>query len=565
MRLATALVLSAAFALGLVACEARVSVGGRCIYDSECTGLRCLYGRCRAECLTSVDCGGALECNAGVCAQPDEACSEADPCVRPDQACAVSICATRCTAERACAGDARCDEELPIPACVPRLPFDAGTADSPPADEAGTPDAGSADAPRPDAYFTPGGIRDLCVARYHACVARGEDGIVQCWGLGGSGELGGGAPLAAGPDVVACRPFDPMLPENRCSLGLVTVVGSDGMPLRDVVELTCGERTTLARTSSGTLYSWGLGASGELGRTNPTSESADPHARPVTDRAGVPLANVEHASLGLYQGCALLADQTTWCWGAFYRAPSGQLGTGATDPEAIVGAVLASELGDALDVSAADMSTCIVRSTGAVACVGLNEAGAAGASSSTTVAVRTAGAVMGIASGASQLVSGPQFHCALVEGAPHCWGQAGEGSLGRGDVSGYDTRCPDGSSLCDESAERIMGALTFTEIASGPQANTVCGLSGGRVHCWGGSRYGESGSAGRLTAPGGPVERADGGILSDVRLVRVGGFTACAVTAMEELYCWGANEALHFRTATTDMDTHAQAVRIPLD
>lgn len=556
--------------LALGACEARVSLGGRCVYDSECAGLRCLYGRCRAECLTSVDCGGALECNAGVCARPDEACSDADPCASPELACAGSICATRCAADGSCAGDARCDETFAVPVCVPRLALDAGPRpDSAPEDDAGppdasTPDAGAIDAPRPDASFAPGGVRDLCVSRYHACIARGADGIVQCWGTGLTGELGGGAPLAPGPGVVECTPFG--APPNLCSYDLVTVLTAGDVPLMNVVALTCGERTTLARTADGTLYSWGLGSSGELGRDFPGVISGDPYAAPVTDRAGTPLTDVEDAAMGVYHGCALRTGGTTWCWGAFYREPHGQLGTGATDPAAVEGAILATELGNALEVTVTEMSTCIVRSTGAVACVGLNEAGSAGESTSTSTSVRSAQTVGGIGPGGpSRLTSGAQFHCALDGSIPHCWGLAGQGSLGRGDVLGYETRCPDGMSLCDEVAAPTFGALRFADIASGAQASAVCGISDGRVHCWGGSTYGESGSTGRLMAPGGPIERADGGILADVRLVRVGGPTACALTTSDDLYCWGANEALHLRTPAPDTGTHAQAVLVPLD
>lgn len=556
------LVLLAAASASLPACEARVSLGAECFFDSECSGLSCRYGRCRAQCLMDVDCGGdGLVCNAGVCARPEEGCTTAEDCGDPELACAGTICARRCD-ELTCTGDAYCEDvRFPEPVCLPRLPADAG-----PALDGGLDAPAPLDAARDDAAVAPGDLRDLCVGAYYACVAR-ADGTVQCWGTGTSGELGGGTPLEPGPGAIGCAPNG--VSGNLCSTDLVTVVDGVGRPIEDVVQLACGERTTLARTGGGRLLSWGAISNGLLGRPSEGSSAGEAFAAPVTDQSSVPLEGVLDVTMGLHHGCALLGDGTTWCWGAWdARHQYGQLGTGATDPSAIDGAVEAIVLPGALRIAAANENTCAVDAGGHVVCVGSNEHGAAGSPTAPGVAIREPLRVAGVPDGALALVAGPAYLCALAAGGGvYCWGQAGEGSLGRNDVDTYEPRCPDGGSnfLCDPAAAAVSSALSFDAIATGPQSSTVCGLSGGLVYCWGQSDQGSAGAPDRRFVPATPILLADGAtMLRDVRLVRVGGRTACALTHAGTLHCWGANDAAHFRT-TPDGDAHTRAVLVPLD
>jgi hypothetical protein len=291
----------------------------------------------------------------------------------------------------------------------------------------------------------------------------------------------------------------------------------------------------------------------------------------VTDRAAVPLVGVRGATLGSQHGCAWLADGTTRCWGARYSTQGGQLGTGASDPTYAEGAVVASALGaPSSAIAVTDLGTCVVSEGIGVRCFGTNEAGAMGAIDLLSTQVRTPGAIMGLPAGASALVSWPQFVCAHVGTDAHCWGQAGEGSLGRADVSTYPaTRCPDGITYCDPRAEIVAGRLAFDALVGGTASATVCGIVAGQVRCWGSSEYGTAGLApgggvSRYETPGPAVTLEGGGALRDVRLVRLGGVSACAVTGDESLYCWGGNVAGHRRT-TPDHEVHAAAVRVPLD
>ncbi|MBX7192343.1 MAG: hypothetical protein K1X94_09805 [Sandaracinaceae bacterium] len=556
--------LSGVFGLAL-GCESRVSLGGRCAGDAECGALRCLYGRCRAECVTSPDCGGTLECNDGVCAERTEACSASDPCTDPTQACAGTICAVRCTAEGTCDPSSECVPRVGGRVCVPRvLGVDAGLE----VDASIASDVSESSDTGLDAGPPTHAITDLCVGIYHMCVVDGPLGTVRCWGVGHGGELGGGEALSASSsDVIDCMAQNDGM---TCFATFTprTVVDRAG-PIRDIVELQCGERSSMARTRDGRLYSWGIGTDGQLGRdyTPPVAHAYEEYAGLVTDRLGTALEGVLGVALGSRHACAILADRTL-CWGAAYALPVGQLGNGA-DVSFEYGALAATELGVTRGAAMTTISTCAIDATG-VHCVGLNEVGVVGEQTSVDAIVRSpANAVelVGLTGSPRSIVAGSQFYCALFGDTPGCWGQGVEGALGRGEVIDYPMRCPDGMSYCDPRAEAISSPLRFDSIASGPGASTVCGTSGGRVYCWGASERGQAGSD-RVFAPRDPILDTSGLPLENVRVVRVGGRTSCALTDDEALYCWGSNQWGHFRTALDPADgsvQHPRATRVPLD
>lgn len=575
-------------AFASLGCEARVSLGGSCLYHSQCDGLRCLYGRCRAECLADIDCSAGQACNSGVCAAPDESCSEGDPCVNPELACAGSICARRCSSDRRCDGDAVCEDRTGGSVCVPAdLPdgggardagfdaplesidapgLDALEMDAPDEDQDARvrPDATldalriPLDGPRRDAFVPAGRVRDLCVARYYACIVP-VDGTVWCWGVGHGGELGGGEPLALGPGgVVSCEPFGAI--GSVCSLNLVQVVDASDRPLTNVRQVSCGERATLALTNDGFLYSWGEGSNGQLGRAFTGTGNAA--AARVTDRTGRVLDGVTGAALASRHGCAWIGT-TPHCWGARYDAAHGQLGTlEPFEP----GAVRATTFGAVTAIAMTDLGTCFVDDLGFVSCAGLNEAGSMGSPEPLDTTIHPPLLGWTVPGAAGSIVMGNQFGCALVGDQPYCWGQAVEGALGRRDTAATVATCPDPrrETYCDPSAQPLYGGRSFDQISAGAQASTVCGVSGGRVYCWGSSEQGTAGSPTRRDYPTDPIELEGGTILEDVRLVRVGGATACALTNADALYCWGSNQSGHLRMAP-DEDQHTQAVRVLTD
>lgn len=142
----------ALLAASLGACEARVSLGGRCSSSAECTGgLVCLGARCRDECRVASECAAGLRCVAGpsgarVCSlPPEETCGATDPC---DETlfveCRTGRCVTGCAGDGECAGGT-CDTSGAVGICIEAVSVgdaDAGASDTGTEADAGA-DAGT--------------------------------------------------------------------------------------------------------------------------------------------------------------------------------------------------------------------------------------------------------------------------------------------------------------------------------------------------------------------------------------------------------------------------------------
>jgi hypothetical protein len=97
----------------------------------------------------------------------------------------------------------------------------------------------------------------------------------------------------------------------------VTVIGGNS----SWKQIALGQDHTVAIKTDGTLWVWGLNASGQLGTNNTTSYST-----PVTTFAG--RSNWVQVSAGYSETAAISSDGRLWVWGSNIR---GQLGTNDTN------------------------------------------------------------------------------------------------------------------------------------------------------------------------------------------------------------------------------------------
>jgi alpha-tubulin suppressor-like RCC1 family protein len=129
-----------------------------------------------------------------------------------------------------------------------------------------------------------------------------SDGSVVGWGQNGSGELGSGSMET------------PSAP--------VAVVNTGVLANKTVVSIASGRNHILALCSDGTLVSWGLNSSGQLGIGNTTSSSVPM----LVSRTGVLAGKTVTAiAAGGDFSMALCSDSTLAAWGA---GGEGQLGNG---------------------------------------------------------------------------------------------------------------------------------------------------------------------------------------------------------------------------------------------
>src|SRR6266516_1566233 len=227
-------------------------------------------------------------------------------------------------------------------------------------------------------------------------------------------------------------------------------------------------------------------------------------------RASAPAAAVTLpiVSAGGGNSCALMGDQTVWCWG---QNTSGQLGDG-TIKDAMV-PVQVTGLPPALDVAPGHDHTCAIDTTNQVWCWGSNAFGELG--NGTTSVDSTA-----------PVSAGDGFSCAVT--AVHtarCWGDNNFGELGDGTTN-------------DSSTPKLVKGLTGVVSVAAGYFHACALLSTGRVWCWGDNDIGQLG-IGNFTDAHVPAQVAS--LNSGVQQVGLGLDFGCALanTPAPSVVCWG--------------------------
>lgn len=364
---------------------------------------------------------------------------------------------------------------------------------------------------------------EVAAGGHHACVRR-QVGAVQCWGRGGSGELGDG---------------------NYRDNPRPTTVAD----LLDAAQITAGDTHTCARQTSGSVVCWGSNVHGQLGDGGgrPGAQAARPTAvRGLTDAIDV-RAGKDHT-------CALRRSGGVVCWG---DNRGGQVG--GADRQVWVTPVVVAALPDAVELAPGASHTCARTKGGKVACwgsggqgqlgdgapkrtnptavPGITDAVAVASGQDHTCAVRKGGAVSCWGAGfpraptpvpgakdAVEIAAGDDHTCARSKGALLCWGRNDRGQIG------------DGTLEDRASASAVRGLADVRHFAAG--ARLSCAVTrAGKAYCWGSNEFGALG-AGLLPSGG----DGDGGTVRNVTgatdLASGDGFT-CAV-ADGGVQCWGA-------------------------
>ncbi len=292
---------------------------------------------------------------------------------------------------------------------------------------------------------------------------------VRCWGADFYGQLGRGTINAGAGSTVA--------PIVRA----VDDVVDDWAQLA-----TDGYAITLARTASGDVYSWGFnGTGGTLGRDTGAA-NADATPALVTGVSGA-----TDVGLSGNLGCAVVAGGRILCWGS-----NNGTGGGAADVRGfmvqpvrtIPSGGAEEDLTGAVDVECHSTGCCSLMSDGRVYCWGSNAIGN-GSSTSSGTAVPALGV-----SSASSLDCAEGACCAVVGTNVMCWGNNGQGQLGRGTVTTNEVtpalvQLEDGSNLSGIVAVAAANA-------------SFCALtSDHRAVCWGDGAERGTGSATQTDRP----------------------------------------------------------------
>jgi alpha-tubulin suppressor-like RCC1 family protein len=242
-------------------------------------------------------------------------------------------------------------------------------------------DAAGESSPLPVAVSGLGGVQQIAAGSSHTC-ARLADGTARCWGYNFNGQLGDGTSADAAVPV--------------------TVVDAAGAPLGGIREIALGSSHSCVVLADATVRCWGDDSAGQLGDGSPGGAIGPPTVVKVA--SGQALGGVEHVALGNNHSCARLTTGRVQCWGGNVHgqlgngvAGGGQITAPAAD--ATAGAVKradGSDFGDVQRLVSRSERTCAVLNDETLWCWGSNEYGALGTGAPGSTAVALAVAVHGV-------------------------------------------------------------------------------------------------------------------------------------------------------------------------
>ncbi|MDZ4826933.1 MAG: hypothetical protein SGJ13_10785, partial [Actinomycetota bacterium] len=393
---------------------------------------------------------------------------------------------------------------------------------------------------------TAGGVVDRVIAGTDRTCVLTVTGVVKCFGLNSSGQLGLGDMDDRGDGAG----------EMGASLPAVSLgTGRTAVQISTVAHHTC------AVLDNATVKCWGINQSGGLGLGD-TNDRGDGGGEMGDSLPAVSLGTGRTAtavSAGALHTCALLDNATVKCWG---ENEHGQLGLGDTADRGDAG----GEMGDSLPavslgtgrtavaIQAGGEHTCALLDNATVKCWGYNNFGQLGQGD--TADRGDAGGEMGDSLGAVSLgtgrsavaISGSGWHvCAVLDNATlKCWGYNDFGQLGLGDI---DDRGDAGGEMGDSLAAVSLGTGRTAVAVSTHAFHTCAVLDNATVKCWGFNSQGQLGL-------GDIDDRGDAGgemgdALSAVSLgtgrtalsVVAGVSHTCAVLDNRAVKCWGVHQS----------------------
>lgn len=301
---------------------------------------------------------------------------------------------------------------------------------------------------------------------------------------------------------------------------------------RNATAMEMGESTGCL-VANGELYCWGNtpgdGTQKTVSTIIPgwnTAAVSKASNGPGTDLHGINVEGFDSSGDNLM--CAY-GDGDAYCWN---DAPANYFGF---DNVRVPQKIIAGNTGDMqITKAAVGWDHACFAANGSMYCRGANAYGQLGSTpissynaSNYTRKANTIGLTSGDA--ATQISSGTNHSCAVINGFIYCWGRNDRGQIG--DETTYNRNQPHGVS-------GIAKEKSATKVSAG--ADHSCGIIAGEVFCWGDNTYGQlgTGQTGGMSDTPQKVINLDGLSATDVA---AGQNHTCAIVDGGKVYCWGRN------------------------
>ena len=376
-------------------------------------------------------------------------------------------------------------------------------------------------------------------------------GVLKCWGLGTSGQVGNGASL------------------TRLSPTVINS-GTNYSAVSNGQDVTCGI------TTAGVLRCWGADRNYNMGlsvnatfnspQTIHTGESFsqvivnDQRICALNSLNVMKCAGERHMGLmadgitsqlhsfsavsgldqfsslsfnGQYMSSGIKSDGTLWMWG-FGRTSSDYIGD-ASVQEIVLSPqqVLITTGSTFTKVSKGNQHTCAIRSDQKLYCWGFNSNGNVGDNTTTN---RSLPVAVDAASNYIDVSAGNGFTCGITSaGVLKCWGRNASNSVG------------DNTTTQRNSPVIINSGTSYKALAQSSYY-TMCAITtADELKCWGYNNYGQVGVGGTTNTAIPTV--VDTGI--SYKSVVASIEHTCGVTTSDVLKCWGRNSSYQLGDGTT--------------
>lgn len=184
--------------------------------------------------------------------------------------------------------------------------------------------------------------------------------------------------------------------------------------------------------------------------------------------------NIEQLSSGSNFACYYKSGNGVECFG---DNSFGQLGDGGLSGSYSTRAVSTNNFNPLYSLAAGKDFACLHQRTGEVKCWGNNAFSQLGAASYTKAISNTAIQVEGLTGVISEVKSGKDFTCALIETKLFCWGNNNKGQLGRGSIGSFSASP---ATVKLEDGSELSGVSDFS---LGEQH--ACAIRDNKAYCWG--------------------------------------------------------------------------------
>ena len=281
----------------------------------------------------------------------------------------------------------------------------------------------------------------------------------------------------------------------------------------NILEVALGLQHTCAKKPNGTVKCWGDTTHSQSG-TGTTSDGglfASPQAVDVTD--------ARHIAAGQYHTCIVRTSGKVACWG---ENADGQAGTGVANGPPVAKPTDVAGITDAVGIACGASFSCALRSGGGVACWGNGLGGQLGTGSKQ---IQPVPAPVSMLTNAVAISAGESHACAVkADGKVACWGDNVNGQLGTGDQ-------------LERTTPTVIASLDAMAIVAAASRSTCAAKKSGGVFCWGANEIGQLGSGAANPTPN-PSPTAVSGL--DAIALWAGSVHACAVRRGGAVACWGA-------------------------